>query len=99
VASRVYLLSYDIRDPRRLRSMHKVATAYGIMLQYSVYACALTRAQRIQLKGRVQEVIDHAVDQVIILDLGAVRDEGSWIPPYESLGLNVNLTVRRSVVV
>jgi CRISPR/Cas system-associated endoribonuclease Cas2 len=33
---RAYILSYDIADPKRLRTMHKLAKAYGQPLQYSV---------------------------------------------------------------
>ncbi len=99
MAVRVYLLSYDICDARRLRAMHKIAIAHGAMLQYSLYACPLTRAQRIELKTRVENLIDRSTDRVIILDMGAAQDEGSWIPPYESLGANVAITMRRSVVI
>ncbi len=99
MAQRVYLLSYDIRDKRRLRSMHKVATAYGRRLQYSLYACALTRTQRINLRIAVGNVVDAAVDSVIILDLGAMADRESWIPPYESIGIVLELQARTSLIV
>ncbi len=99
MAVRVYLLSYDIRDVRRLRAMHKIATAHGAMLQYSLYACPLTRAQRIELKTRIENLIERTVDRVLILDLGSAQDEGSWIPLYESLGSDVTITMRRSVVI
>ena len=99
MAQRVYLLSYDIREKRRLRPMHKVATAFGRRLQYSLYACALTRAQRIDLRIAVGGVIDAAVDSVIILDLGAIADRESWMPPYESLGAVLALEARSSIIV
>lgn len=99
MAQRVYLLSYDIREKRRLRAMHKVATAFGRRLQYSLYACALTRAQRIDLRIAVGGVIDAAVDSVIILDLGAMVDRESWIPQYESLGVVLALEARSSIIV
>ena len=99
MAQRVYLLSYDIRDKRRLRAMHRVATAYGKRLQYSLYACALTRTQRINLRIAVGGVIDAVVDSVIILDLGAMADHESWIPPYESIGVVLELEARSSIIV
>ncbi len=99
MAQRVYLLSYDIRDKRRLRAMHKVATAFGARLQYSLYACALTRAQRIDLRIAVAQVMEASVDSVIILDLGAMIDRESWIPPYESLGIVLELEARSAIVV
>jgi CRISPR-associated protein Cas2 len=99
MAKRVYLLSYDIRDKKRLRLMHKVATKYGVLLQYSLYACVLTRTQRIDLRIDVGNVIDHGVDSVVILDLGQLQDPGSWIPPYESIGIVFPVQQRRSIIV
>lgn len=99
MAQRVYLLSYDIRDKRRLRAMHKVATAFGRRLQYSLYACALTRAQRIDLRIAVAQVMDKVVDSVIILDLGAMGDGESWIPPYESFGVVIEIESRSAIIV
>lgn len=99
MAQRVYLLSYDIRDKKRLRSMHKVALAFGRRLQYSLYACALTRTQRIDLRIAVGAVIDSAVDSVIILDLGQMADRESWIPPYEALGVVLSIESRSSIII
>ena len=99
MSQRVYLLSYDIREKRRLRAMHKVATTFGRRLQYSLYACALTRAQRIDLRIAIGDVIDATIDSVIILDVGAMADRESWIPPYESLGVVLALQARSSIIV
>lgn len=99
MAQRVYLLSYDIRDKKRLRKMHKVALAYGRRLQYSLYACALTRTQRIELRIAVGDIMDAQVDSVIILDLGMMADRDSWIPPYEALGAVLAIETRSSIIV
>lgn len=45
-----YLLTYDIRHPRRLRRVHGVAKDYGEPLQYSVFVCDLTRIELIDLR-------------------------------------------------
>ncbi len=79
--------------------MHKVATTFGRRLQYSLYACALTRAQRIDLRIAIGDVIDATIDSVIILDVGAMADRESWIPPYESLGVVLALQARSSIIV
>lgn len=38
----IYIISYDIRDPRRLRKVAKVMEDFGIRVQYSVFECELS---------------------------------------------------------
>lgn len=83
---RAYILSYDIADAKRLRSMHRLAKAYGRPLQYSVFACVLRREDRVRLAARVEALIDRQADRVVILDIGSVADRESWIPPMETFG-------------
>ena len=83
---RAYILSYDIADAKRLRAMHKLAKGFGRPLQYSVFACMLRREDRVTLAARVEALIDRKRDRVIILDIGAVPDRESWIPPMQVFG-------------
>jgi len=83
---RAYVLTYDIADRKRLRAMHRLAKAYGRPLQYSVFVCAIRREDRVRLAERVEALIDPRVDRVVILDIGAVTDRESWIPPMETFG-------------
>jgi CRISPR-associated protein Cas2 len=46
-----YLLTYDIREPRRLRRVHQVAKDFGDPLQYSVFVCDLTEIELLDLKS------------------------------------------------
>jgi CRISPR-associated protein Cas2 len=96
---RAYILSYDIADPKRLRTMHKLAKAYGQPLQYSVFACLLRREDRVRLAARIERLIDASKDRVIILDVGTVQDRESWIPPMEVLGSQRMPTQRNAIVV
>lgn len=95
---RAYILSYDISDPKRLRTMHKLAKAFGRPLQYSVFACLLRREDRVRLAARVEELIDRSEDRVIILDIGSVQDRDSWIPPMQVFGRQL-VPQQRSVVI
>jgi CRISPR-associated protein Cas2 len=83
---RAYLLSYDIADKKRLRKMHVLAKAYGVPLQYSVFACLLSATQRVQLASRIQAQIDSRSDRVVLIDLGPMCDRETWIPPIEAFG-------------
>jgi len=71
MAERVrYLVTYDIRDPRRLRRVHEVAVDHGERLQYSVYVCDLTRQELVGLRARLRAELNLAEDSVSIFDLG-----------------------------
>ena len=95
---RAYILSYDISHPKRLRTMHKLAKAFGRPLQYSVFACLLRREDRVRLAVRIEELIDRTEDRVVIVDIGSVADRESWIPPMEVFGRQ-NIPKQRSAVV
>lgn len=77
MASRTrYLLVYDIRQPRRLRRVHRVASEFGEPLQYSVFVCDLTDTERARLRRRLHEEIHHEVDRVALFDLGPATGRG-----------------------
>lgn len=59
-----YLLAYDVRHPRRLRRVHKVAKAFGEPLQYSVFVCDLTRAELFALKARLLDEMNSGEDSI-----------------------------------
>jgi CRISPR-associated protein Cas2 len=65
-----YLLAYDIRDPVRLRHVHKIVRGFGETMQYSVFVCDLTSAERMDLIVRLEEVVDTTIDRVALVTLG-----------------------------
>lgn len=65
-----YLVMYDIRDTRRLRRVHDVATDYGERLQYSAYLCDLTRQEVVAFRRKLLTEINAAEDSISIFDLG-----------------------------
>jgi CRISPR-associated protein Cas2 len=79
-----YLLTYDIRHPRRLRRVHEIAVGHGEQLQYSVYICDLTRQQLVALRARLREELNLAEDSVSIFDLGPTN--GKTAARVEHLG-------------
>jgi CRISPR-associated protein Cas2 len=77
VADRIrYLVAYDIRHPRRLRRVHRVASDHGEPLQYSVFVCDLTRTELITLKRALLAEIKTTEDSIGIFDLGAPTGRG-----------------------
>ena len=71
-----YLVAYDIRHPRRLRRVHRVATDHGEPLQYSVFVCDLTAVELVALKRALLAEIKTTEDSVGIFDLGAPAGRG-----------------------
>ncbi len=84
-----YLLAYDIRHPRRLRRVHRVATDFGEPLQYSVFICDLTRVELIALRQKLLEEIKSTEDSIGIFDLGAPATRG--VECIEFLGIRRDL--------
>ncbi len=64
-----YLLCYDIRDPRRLRRVHRVVRDWGMPVQYSVFEVTLTPTQRHQLLDALRELMDLNEDKISLYHL------------------------------
>jgi CRISPR-associated protein Cas2 len=82
---KLFLVSYDVRDPTRLRRVAKVMQGWGDRIQYSVFRCPLSDRQRAELVASLVELIDHSEDQVLFIDLGSVDHP----PRFDTLGLPI----------
>lgn len=78
-----YLVCYDVRDPKRLRRVHKLMKAYGEPWQYSVFYCTLKAIDRVRLETALREIMNLKEDQVLIVDLGsnenAARESSTFL--------------------
>ncbi len=72
---RCYLVCYDIRDPKRLRRVHKVLEGYGEAWPFSVFFCVLKDIDRARLQTDREEQMNQKEDQAMILDLGPNEKE------------------------
>lgn len=70
MARRHFLLSYDISDDKRRTKIFKLLDAWGDHAQYSVFFAALNPAELAKLKLKLDGIIHHEQDQILILDLG-----------------------------
>lgn len=89
MSRRRYLAAYDIRHPKRLKSVHASMKAFGYALQYSVFVCDLDGMEKIAMRARVGSIIDHATDSIAIVDLRDPETRG--IERFEFMGLLPNL--------
>lgn len=68
-----FIVAYDISDAKRLRRVFKKMNGFGEPLQYSVFACDLSRKERVLLEEALTEIINLQEDRVLIIDTGPCR--------------------------
>lgn len=66
-----YLVCYDIADERRLARVYAFLKQRGIHIQYSVFHCRLAWPELLELKSRLQGLIDDDEDDVRLYPLPA----------------------------
>ena len=79
MARRRYLVAYDIRDDRRLRSIATCMEGYGVRIQYSVFVCDLSDRERVLMRGDVEGLMKLSEDSVMVVDLGAAGDSSRFL--------------------
>lgn len=83
MADHLYIVVYDIADPRRWRQVFRIMNGFGEWVQLSVFQCRLSRTRRAELEGRLDDVIHHDEDHIVIMDMGKAD---SVSPRVSSLG-------------
>jgi CRISPR-associated protein Cas2 len=69
----LYLVAYDVSDPKRLRRTYRCLRGFGDPLQYSVFRCELTRRERLRLEAALIDIIHRDEDRVMFCRLGLVN--------------------------
>lgn len=88
---RRYLVAYDIRDDRRLRAVQRTMNSYGWRMQYSVFICDLDPMEAFALRKAIDDIINHVLDSVAIIDLGRPDERGRSC--FEFMGARPQLPV------
>lgn len=92
-----YIVSYDIRDQKRLCRVHRAMKSFGDPVHYSVFRCDLTAKGRAELMTTLIDLIDPEEDRVMIIDLGPVA--GKCLERIEFLGANPKQIERKFIIV
>jgi CRISPR-associated protein Cas2 len=92
----LYIVTYDIADAKRWRAIFGLMNGYGEWLQLSVFQCRLSRRRHAELIATVDEIIHHADDHVLIIDIGPAD---AVEPRVTSLGKEFTAIAREAVVV
>jgi len=84
---RSFLVCYDIREPKRLRQVHKLMKAYGEAWQYSVFHCTLRSIDRVRMESALRELVNLKEDQILIVDLGSAEDAAFRASTFLGVGI------------
>lgn len=60
----LYLIAYDIADPKRLSRTHRLLKKQGLPVQYSVFTVAMKRPRLLRLLEALEQVIDEFEDDI-----------------------------------
>jgi CRISPR-associated protein Cas2 len=92
----LYIISYDISDPKRWRAIYNLMLGHGEWLQLSVFQCRLGEARVLLLEAALKEIMNQREDHVLIVDIGPAK---SVAPRVHSLGKRFDAVVREPVIV
>ena len=93
----VFIVSYDIMDPKRLQKVHKTMKGFGEPIHYSVFRCNLTPKGLVEMKAALFELIKHDQDRIMIIDLGNV--DSRVMDRVEFLVVNPQESERKAIVI
>ncbi len=80
-----FIVCYDIADAKRLRKVFKTMRNWGDHLQFSVFECQLTDSELLECRAELSEIINHAHDQVLFIELGPSEGRGERV--IEAVGM------------
>ena len=92
-----FIVAYDVSDAKRLRRTFKKMNGFGEPVQYSVFACDLSRKERVLMEEALVEIINLKEDRVLIIDTGPV--EGRSAEKLTTLGRQLKPEPREVTVV
>ncbi len=93
---RLYIVAYDISEPKRWRRIYNVMKGYGHWLQLSVFQCRLAARRREELTTRLEGLIKPKEDHILIMDMGPAD---KVTPRVESLGRGYEAPERQATII
>jgi CRISPR-associated protein Cas2 len=92
----LYIVAYDIGDPKRWRRVFRLMNGYGDWVQLSLFQCRLSRQRHAELIALLDGIIHNGEDHLVLLDLGLAEN---IVPRVVSLGKTFTPVVREPVIV
>lgn len=92
----LYIVSYDVRNPRRWKRLFQTMHGFGDWLQFSVFQCRLDKIRKLRLEASIREIVNSREDHVLIMDLGPAD---SVTPKVSSIGKAFDPVKKESTIV
>lgn len=92
----LYIVAYDIGDPKRWRRVFRLMNGYGDWVQLSLFQCRLSRQRHAELIALLDGIIHNGEDHLVLLDLGPAEN---IVPRVVSLGKTFTPVEREPVIV
>ena len=92
----LYIVAYDIGDPKRWRRVFRLMNGYGDWVQLSLFQCRMSRQRHAELIALLDGIIHNGEDHLVLLDLGPAED---IVPRVVSLGKTFSPVAREPVIV
>jgi CRISPR-associated protein Cas2 len=96
MSEHLFIVSYDIAEPKRWRKIYKLLHGYGDWLQLSVFQCRLSRKRLVHMESLLSDYLNHREDHLLILDLGPAD---AIKPHVRSIGKAFVPVTREAVIV
>jgi CRISPR-associated protein Cas2 len=93
----VYLVCYDIAEPRRLARVRRVCLGFGEPVQLSVFRCTLTAQELVDLQDRLRQTMNVREDKVLFADIGP--SDGRGRDAVSTLGEGISREIRGAIVI
>jgi CRISPR-associated protein Cas2 len=92
----LYIVAYDIANPKRWRRVFRVMEGFGEWLQLSVFQCRLSRQRHAELIALLDGIIHHDEDHIVLMDVGPAEQVK---PRVVSLGKTFATVEREPVII
>lgn len=96
MSEHLYVIAYDISDPKRGRAVFQLMCGYGEWLQLSMFQCRLNRQRHAEMVATLDQLIHHREDHVVVMDMGQAD---AVTPRVVSLGKRVFAPVSREPII
>lgn len=92
----LYIITYDISDPKRWHKIFRIMKGYGVWLQLSVFQCRLSRRRMRELQDRLEDIVNSEEDHILFIDTGIADRAAAHII---SLGKPFNVLNKDVIIV
>jgi CRISPR-associated protein Cas2 len=92
-----YLVTYDIRDEKRLPRVFRKMRGFGEHVQYSVFICELSQKEKVIMIDMLNQLIKHDEDRIMIINIGSAESDPA--DNIQFLGCRIPLPDRQAVII